>query len=319
MSLGLGIYLGYVHTLNWVQRVVDTIHPIRENNFNYKFIFPLLGYDFADTKQFFENHALETKLNDYIQSQYQDKSAQSISVYFRNLTNINWAGINQDIQYHPGSILKVLIMIGYFREAELDPRILQRTFVYSKKTDQEANSLKFSSNTNLIVGQNYTVEYLIKDMISNSDNGAETLLVDNVDHTILNAAYSDLNISNPESVSGDYTISASQYGAFLRVLYNSTYLTEQYSEKALSIMSQSEYKDGIIAGLPAGVAVAQKYGERLDDSSNVAIVIELHNCGVVYAKSPYAICIMTKGNNINKLTAVIKNISSIVYEYVSHH
>src|SRR3989344_8914841 len=43
------------------------------------------------------------------------------SVYFRDLQNGPYFGINADINYIPASLLKVPIMITYFRLAEDDP------------------------------------------------------------------------------------------------------------------------------------------------------------------------------------------------------
>jgi len=319
IALGLGYWYGRAKTLSWTRQIVNTIKPVRQNNLNFKFVFPLLGYDFADVKPFYENHALEAALNNYIQSEYKNKNAQSISVYFRNFPDAGWAGVNQETQYHPGSMLKVLIMIGYYREAELDPSVLTKTLLYDQKTKQEADGLDFALPSGLKVGQSYSVEDLIKSMIAVSDNGAETLLLNNIDRKILNDAYTDLSISNPDSYSGDYTITPMQYSAFLRILYNATYLSDMYSEQALTIMSQSTYKDGISAGVPQGIEVAQKYGERIDGTTSNVQAVELHDCGIVYAKTAYSICVMTKGEDVGKLTEAIKNISAIVYGYVSSH
>lgn len=84
-------------------------------------------------------------------------------------------------------------------------------------------------------------------------------------------------------------------------------------------MAQSTYKDGLSVGVPDGAVVAQKYGERLDTEGSKVQAVELHDCGVIYAKNPYSICIMTKGDDLGKLTSAIKDISGIVYGYVSSH
>jgi hypothetical protein len=84
-------------------------------------------------------------------------------------------------------------------------------------------------------------------------------------------------------------------------------------------MAQSTYHDGIYAGVPNNIKVAQKYGERIDpDPSGKNIdSVELSNCGIVYAKSPYVFCVMTKGQNDPKnLASIIKDISGLVYNYV---
>ena len=317
-ALVLGLKIQNSKNEKSIRALVGTIKPIRENNFNYQYIFPLLSYDFSQVSAYLEDKDLHAQLQAYVDSQYKSQNAAGVSVYVRNFFDNSWAGLNQDDQYHPGSLLKVLIMMAYYREAEMDPTVLQKSLVFDKVTNQEVAALQYSLPTKLSVGQSNTISQLMQYMIADSDNGAENLLIKNVDRTVLNSAYSDLSIPNPDTVAGDYTISARQYTAFLRILYNATYLTEPYSEQALSIMAQSTFKDGISAGIPSNVVVAQKYGERVSGNGDNIDSIELHDCGVVYAPNrPYAICIMTKGKDLAKLTSIIKDISGIVYNYDS--
>jgi len=315
-GFGAGYIAGNLVTMGMVRAEVATIRPVRENLPDYHFISPLLLYNFGEVKPYFEDKTLSAKIGNYIKAQYAGKNAQSISVSVRNFTANRWAGVNQDAQYQPGSMLKVIIMMAYFQEAELDPAILQKQLVYSSATDQETNSLSYDLPTKLVVGSSYSVEDLIRAMIADSDNGAETLLIDNVNRAILNQVYTDLSIPSPDNASSTYTISSGQYMDFLRILYNSTYLTEKYSEEALAIMGQSTYRDGISAGVPSSTTVAQKYGERVDAEGDAVQAVELHDCGIVYPQgTTYAICIMTKGSDIGKLTSIVKNISSLVYNY----
>ena len=295
--------------------VIQSIKPIRENNFNYTYIFPLLSYDFTKANQFLRNESLNKKIDDYVGINLANKNAQKISVYVRNLSDNHWSGVNEDDKFHPGSLLKVLIMMAYFRQAEMNPNILNANFTYTKTIAQQTTSLDFSAPSSLEIGQQYSVTQLIKTMIDASDNGAETLLLNNIDRQMLNNAYTDLSIPNPDTVTGDYTISPRQYSAFLRILYNSTYLSEIYSEQALSIMAQSQYRAGISAGIPQSVSIAQKYGERVNETNGSIQTVELHDCGVVYAVNhPYTVCVMTKGEDIQKLTQIIKDVSALVYK-----
>lgn len=311
----LGAYIQHLREINGIKQVVGSIKPIRENNFNYKYVFPLLSYDFSQANQYLRDNNLNSRLNNFVAQQIKQGNAQNISVYIRNLIDNSWAGVNEDQQYHPGSMLKVLIMMAYYREAELDPTLLNKTLLYSSQTNQEANAVNFSAPSNLTVGQSYGINKLLEDMIAESDNGAETLLLDNVDHKILNNAYDDLGIQNPDSATTDYTISPKQFSSFLRILYNSTYLTEQYSEQALTIMDQSTFKDGLEAGVPSNLQVSHKYGERVDNTDGNVQAVELHDCGIIYAPNhPYSICVMTKGLDEGNLKAVIKGVSNLVYK-----
>jgi len=318
--LAVGYFFTHQYDLSQTKKIIATIVPVRENNFDYKFIYPLLTYNLSQALPFLENKTLTNKINDYVQLQYKNNSAQTIGVYYRNLLTNGWAGINQDVKFHPGSMMKVMIMMAYYRESQLDPAIMQKEFNYSKDINQVLVQQSYATPSSLVVGQSYNTKYLIEKMIEDSDNGAEVLLYNNVNVNILNDVYRDLSLPIPDETNQNYTISARQYTAFLRILYNSTYLAELNSEEALSIMSKSTYNDGIYAGVPSNIVVAEKYGERVDtDSSGKNISsVELSNCGIVYATSPYTLCVMTKGQNDPKnLASIIKDISGIVYNYVS--
>lgn len=169
----------------------------------------------------------------------------------------------------------------------------------------------------LKIGSSYKTEDLINKMIINSDNGAEYVLLDNINQTSLDLIYNVLNIENPNG-KNDFTISPRTYSLFLRILYSATYLNEQDSEKALGILSGTTFIDGLVAGVPKGVIVSHKFGEYIVQQNNQPQQIELHDCGIIYyPKNPYLLCVMTKGNNLDNLKNTIKNISSIVYQNYS--
>jgi beta-lactamase class A len=312
-----GYLIGYARTIEYTKNLIYGIHSIRENNQSYHFIYPLLLTSYGQALKFLTDDDLQSKINDYIQTQKKNQNADDVSVVVRKFPDGGWVNINGSDQYHPGSMLKVLIMMAYYRIAEPDPSILDKNLIYTKESNQEATSLAFSQPTNLAIGQSYNVEQLLENMIENSDNGAEELLLENIDTKILDQAYIDLGVKSPDSVSGEYTISTSQYAGFIRVLYNSTYLSEKYSERTLQTMSKSTYNDGIVAGVPKGTTVAHKYGERVDSSSSTVDGVELHDCGIVYASNSitYELCVMTKGKDVSKLADAIKNISNIVYNH----
>jgi beta-lactamase class A len=146
-------------------------------------------------------------------------------------------------------------------------------------------------------------------MIAASDNVSLGLLLQNIDPAQIDKVTLDLGITTATDSTPDNFMDVAEYSTLFRVLYYSTYLDKDYSEKALEILSKSEFTNGIVASVPSGVAVAHKFGERqLPDGTN-----QLHDCGIVYAKRPYLICIMTKGPNFNDLETTIQQISGKVY------
>lgn len=105
-------------------------------------------------------------------------------------------------------------------------------------------------------------------------------------------------------------MSVKGYAGLFRILYNASYLEKEYSEKTLQILSNSEFQNGIVAGVSKDVVVSHKFGERqLEENS-----YQLHDCGIVYySKGPYLICIMSRGNSMQNLEQFISKISEVTY------
>lgn len=113
---------------------------------------------------------------------------------------------------------------------------------------------------------------------------------------------------------GEYFITVKDYVSFFRVLYNSTYLDRTLSEKALELLSKSEYQDGLEAGVPEEVRVAHKFGERKFEETGER---QLHDCGIVYHPiRPFLMCVMTKGKSLNDLSSVIAALTKTAYAEV---
>lgn len=291
--------------------------PLRQNNNSYNYINPLLGYNLPnDIKEFNNYKPLEQEIQKQIDPVVKDHSIDEYAVYFRDLSSGRWDGINENTLYSPGSMMKTAIMIAYFKEAEADPTILQQKYQYSSSTVDQINGVPFSSPSNLQVGKSYTVEDLIEAMIINSDNGAKDVLINHIDQRGFVEVHTDLGLPNPAEVS-NYQITPKEYAILLRVLYNATYLSRADSEKALQILSQATYTQGLIAGVPSGTTVAHKFGEAVDSSNPANPEIALSDCGIVYHSShPYILCVMIKGKYLSNLTMAIQLISQTVWSAV---
>ena len=82
----------------------------------------------------------------------------------------------------------------------------------------------------------------------------------------------------------------------------------------MQILSKTSFNKGMVAGLPKGVSISHKFGERGFSDSNIK---QLHECGIVYmAGSPYLVCVMTRGTDFDQLSSVIADISGIIYKEV---
>ena len=292
--------------------------PLRQPSDSYQFINPLLGYTLPeDIRSEDEYKPFEQSIENLVTNETTSAPDQ-YGVYFRDLSSARWAGVNEEIGFAPGSLMKVVLMIAYYEEAESDPSVLQQEFTYSSAVADQLNGVPFETPSDLQVGKTYTAEQLIESMIESSDNGAKNALLDNIDPAALGNITTDLGLPYLDVTQNydNYAITPKEYSVLLRVLYNATYLSRSYSEKALDILSQAEYNQGILAGVPQGVQVAQKYGEAVDGNT-LSPEITLSNCGIVYYPDhPYIICVMTEGKVLANLTATIAAISKLAWNTV---
>lgn len=292
---------------------------IREHTDKYTFIRPLLAVNRTNISIPSPAYAaLSQNVQNFIAGQKKSGDLTTASVYFIDYgDNSGSFALNEKEPYAPASLLKVVVMIAYLKRADSDPSILQQELVYHPSVAQSLQSVPFESPSDLIVGKAYPISSLINAMIADSDNGAMNLLVDSLESEYLNTVYEDIGLEGPED-SAPYTISANDYSLLLRVLFNGTYLSSENSEKALSILSKATFKDGLVAGVPAGTVVAHKFGEHIETAGEKIGSIELHDCGFVYPKQgPYLLCVMTRGQNLETLKATISGISKIVYSEIS--
>ncbi|HVT74971.1 MAG TPA: serine hydrolase [Candidatus Paceibacterota bacterium] len=299
-----------------VPRPIST-RIVREDSTNYKFINPVLVFGFGDKDNFPQYKPLQNKIRALVDRSVAAGDATGVSVFFKNLTDESWMGVNETEKYTPSSMLKVSIMMAYQKIEEVDPSIMTEKQRYIAAEDPGQT---FKPRNPLATGY-YTNEELIRAMIVDSDNVAENVLssyiLNSSRHDAFAQIFVDLHMPLPTATSGPDFLSASEYSRLFRALYNGSYLSNEVSEKDLSMLSGTTFKDGIVAGVPADTTVAHKFGEHttLNTYSKAVIERQLHDCGIVYKPgAPYFVCIMTRGKDFDRLKPIIQNISSLVYQ-----
>jgi beta-lactamase class A len=279
----------------------------------YRFINPLLECDQYAASKLNSIVKLETQVKDYIQVAQNEGRVNFVSVYFRDLNNGPWIGINENEIYSPASLLKVPIMMGVLKKAEKDPALLSKKIKYTRRLDMAVDPNILDGKL-IQIGESYTVENLLERMIEHSDNEAKEMLLALIGEQFLVKVIEDIGIYLKGVNAANDFVSVRQYSGFFRLLYNATYLNRDMSEKALSILTRTSFEKGLTAKLPKETIVAHKFGERGMANSNLR---QLHDCGIVYFKgNPYLICVMTRGIDFEKQGTAIAEISSIIYKNV---
>jgi beta-lactamase class A len=269
-----------------------------------------------------ESKALEGTVQSIIDAHKSAGDISKASVYFTDLASGNWASVYGNDTFFPSSLGKIPIMIAYYLESESDPDVLNQEVTFPAGSEDLNDMQDIPPESAIIQGHTYTIDQLIGYMIKYSDNNATALLDSKIDQGTLNKVYGDLNIptnDNPNLANLDF-ITAHQVSTLFRVLYNATYLSRTDSEKALELLSQSSFTQGIVAGVASSTVVSHKLGLVGIAPGNVTTEHELHDCGIVYAKDPYVLCIMTRGSSaLTTMESIIAQISKAAYSSVENN
>ena len=279
--------------------------------------FPLLNprwrCDTDDPPKRQEYDELKKTLVDDINTWQKKGRASFVSVYFRNLQNGSAFGIHTNERFAPASLLKTPVMIALLKYAESHPEILNEKIAMGNNIPGSANV--FDPQKTLVAGQTYTVREILRRMIVYSDNISKDVLLRRLEAAspgILDQTFIDMGVSL-QGPDGAQFITVRAYASLFRTLYNASYLSRESSQMALDLLSQSEFPRGIVAGVPKGIIVAQKFG-YLDIDPKAQ---QLHNCGIVYAPTNYLLCVMTRGNSPDAIADVIAGVSREVYTEVA--
>jgi beta-lactamase class A len=227
-------------------------------------------------------------------------------IYFQDLNTGASIGINEKDKFVPQSLFKVPLMVAVLKKVQ-DGNLLLNTTIYLSKEDLDSESGDLFQKG---MGYPLTVKELLEIMIQKSDNTAM--------RTLSNRFVNDANYLEVTSImglpppdGGIITVSPKEYSNIFRSLYYSNYLRRPFSELALSIMTETEFKEQLSAGIPENIKISHKFGSN----DNLKYY---HDCGIIYLeKKNYILCVMSKGNTKEEANLMISNISKIVYGYVS--
>ena len=260
---------------------------------------------------------LKNELGSRIEEMTDKGIVNDMSIYFRDLNSTEWIVINENKPYVAASLAKVPVMVAYYKIAEFNPEILKKKLLFNSDIDLNEKEV-YRPSTSLEKGKYYSVEELINRMIVNSGNNSFQLLLENLNKDILVKIYLDLDLSIPSNEIKNL-ISPKSFSTLWRALYNASYLDKEYSNKALGLLIESDFKSGIVSRIPHDISVAHKFGERTEVKPDNSISLrQLHDCGIVYYPNhPYFLCIMTEGSQFSQLEEAIQTASYSIYQYVA--
>lgn len=230
-----------------------------------------------------------------------------VSVYFEVLNTGANISVNKDAEFFPASLLKVPLIMAVTKKIERGDWKWSTTF---ELTEMDKNK-DFGALWQQSAGTLFTIEELVKSVLTSSDNTAYFILLNNLDPDEILKVQNHLGLLDFPSESLE--ISAKQYAPILRSLFSATYLSIENSEKILEWMSESRFNNYLASGMPPATKFSHKIG--VEDEKKVYL-----DAGIVYlAKRPYILIVMVKNLAPREADGLMHDVSQKVYGYMMNY
>ncbi|MBK7964123.1 MAG: serine hydrolase [Bacteroidetes bacterium] len=270
---------------------------------------PILFGDISKESSKFTN--LKQELLNKVSLEKASNKVSNVSIYLSEFNDGSWMGIQQNDLFDPGSIMKLPILLAYLKRLEVSPSFFDKRIKFDIANDAMPKQTIVTNH--IEKGKTYTVRNLIKAMIIDSDNQANMLLNQNIEPEFVYNVFTDLGMEVPKIQQSTVKMSAIDISKFMRVLYNSSYTTQNLSEFALELLTDTKFNNGMKKALPDSIIIAHKFGERGYRDTTFQ---EIHETGIIYLPdNTIVLTIMTSGNDQTYQTQLISNITKSIYEW----
>ena len=250
-----------------------------------------------------------------------------VAVDLLDLASGRRLSIHEDVALHAASTMKVPVLFELFRQADAGERSLDDSIVvrnsfrsildgseYALTPEDDSDSTLYDR-----IDGHATYRELARLMIVRSSNLATNILIERVEARRVRDTMARLNAQGMRVLRGVEDIPAYRAGmnnsttayGFSRVLEaiaRCELLSEPSCREVVAILADQEFDEGIPAGVPDGVPVANKTGW---------ITAIHHDGGIVYppGRDPYVLVVLTRGIESSDIAhTLIRDLSAIVWD-----
>ena len=221
--------------------------------------------------------------------------------------------IDGDKSFHAASTMKVPVMIELFRQAhegklKLDEELPVKNEFHSI-VDGSVYQMDVGDDSDAEVykqaGKTMTLRALCEAMITVSSNFAANLLIERVGAKNVQATVDRLGGAGVVVLRGvedqkafdkglNNVTTARGLAALLWKISKGEAVSPTADREMIDILKRQKFNDAIPAGVPPGTAVAHKTG---------SITRIHHDAGIVFARQPYVLVVLTRGIQDQKVSA----------------
>jgi beta-lactamase class A len=233
-------------------------------------------------------------------------NAESYGVVVRNLTSRTEAVVNPDKVFYPASLYKLPIFYEVYKQREMGlldfDRWLTLTGHYVEQDEGTLALLGWDE------GATVSVRQAVEAMITVSDNASAWMLRDLVGSAPIDADMARLGLKHTTVDSSLLTTSARDMAILLESMARGQAVNPAASREMVELLTQQTVRDRIPALLPPDTRVANKTGDWLGATHDVAIVY-----------SPSATYVIAILSDRTSEPEPIAELSLAVYDYFQTH
>ena len=235
-----------------------------------------------------------------------------VSIYMEFLNTGANISINPDSRIFPASLNKLPISMAMMKKIENG----------SWGTNDELVLLpvdinqKYGKLYQYPVGSIFTIEFLLKTALQQSDNTAFAILYRNMDAVELNSVLEELGLKDLFNDAGQIT--AKEYSRLFRALYTASFLNRENSEFMLEWLSDTDFSEFLSRDIPKNIMFAHKFGINEEDRV-------FSDSGIVYVENrPYLITVLvsvtgngTPESDLEHAARIMSEISQKTFLYIN--
>lgn len=245
-----------------------------------------------------------------------EKTGRKATVYIEYLNTGANISINPELSLFPASLIKLPIGMAAAKRVQDGEWKLENELVLlqgDKDTGSGAEEVLLGREA---VGTRFTIEELLRQLLTNSDNTANAILLRNIGEKHLLAMVAALGLE--DLLQADGSITAKEYSRILRSLYSASYLNREYSNLLLAFLDDSPWNEFLTKDLEEEIPFPHKYGEHIE-------LRIFADSGIMYIPNrPVLLVVVVEGDSTVSLeedavyaSQFLADVANVTYEFVT--
>lgn len=219
-------------------------------------------------------------------------------VFFQDLQTKDTFEINSKEIFTAASLIKLPVIITLYREAEAGRINLDEVYkLQASDKISGAGSLQYKS-----AGFEITFREMAELMGNQSDNTAYGIVSRKLGKEKIQELINALGMKSTSFTENE--TSPEDIGLLFRKLYSEGIVYEKDKQEILSFLTDTIWEDRIPAGVPKEIKVSHKIGTEVGVISDA---------GIVFAKKPFILVIMSEGANEIEAKKALPQITEKIY------